>query len=123
MRTVNFLICLSLLFFCIIGAFLVLATPKEYGYQLYGFCILIFAWIITILYPKASFYPHNMESLPKGCIYHILEKKQVGEIYIFKLVGFYKDRFTEKKWTLIQDKNIETSFFQIDENGEFQSVP
>lgn len=120
MRIVNFLIVLFLLFFMTLATIFLLAIPKEYGYQPYGFGMLILSWIFVVLYPKTSFYPHSIKSLPKERLYYIFEKNRLRKKHIFKLAELHGDGFTGKKWTLVHDKNIEAPCFRINKDGELQ---
>jgi hypothetical protein len=106
----------------VFATILILAIPKEYGYQYYGFGIYISVWILILLYQKASFYPHNIKSLPKDRLYYIFEKNRVRGKHIFKLAELHGNGFTGKKWTLVHDENIETPCFRIDKKREFQPV-
>ncbi len=122
MRILNFLIFLIILLLLAAGAIVLLAIPKEYGYQPYGWGVLVLGWLGTMLYPAMPFYPHSIKSLPKERLYVIYAKNRLGEKHLFKLAELHGNGFTGKKWTLVHDENIETPCFRIDKKGELQLV-
>lgn len=115
-QILNVFVVFILIALAITGLTLILIDP------IYGLIILAASWILLFLYQRASFYPHNLESLPKDRLYVVADKDRSDGKFLFKLRELYGNGHLGNSWTLVHNENIYETCFRIDKERGFVPI-